>query len=130
MIDELKVDGKVVALLLSPNNIENGAHPVSEKDSALQVLMMRREAGYTVEKHTHKKIIRSTNERQKALVLIKGAIEITVCDDTGKEGIPHLITAGQCLFLKEGGYSLKMKEGCVFYEFKNGPHTEDKVMFS
>lgn len=128
MISEFKVENEIVAVLLDASDIESGVYPISDESSALQVLMMKRVAGYKISKHIHKKIERTVFQRQKALVVVKGSMEVTLCDHAGKECDSITVRVGQCLYVKNGGYAITIKDDCTFFEFKNGPHIEDKIL--
>lgn len=126
MIRDLSAGGRVVARVLeAPESF--GVEAASSADAPLQVLSMRREKGYRVAKHGHAPHVRETTSRQKALVVMSGAIDVVVCDDKGVDGDTCRLLPGQCLFLIEGGYTLTFAEDTTFYEFKNGPHTDDKI---
>ncbi len=127
MIKELKVDGNVVALLLDHTDIDFGAFPISDPSSPLQLIMMKRAAGYSVAKHAHKQMDRLASIRQKAIVMISGSMRLTVCDNAGTDGDSSMLESGQCLYLVDGGYTIEMQKDCIFFEFKNGPHVEDKI---
>lgn len=128
MTRELKVGDSVVALVLDTADVDFGAHPISDPSAPLQVLMMKRAAGYVVAKHAHKKMDRVASTRQKAVVVISGTMKVVVCDMAGTDAEPTLLTAGQCLYLIDGGYKIDMQTECKFFEFKNGPHVEDKII--
>jgi hypothetical protein len=129
MITEIKAGDNVIALHIDPKDTELGVHPLSKDDSSLQVLLMKRSKGYMVSKHGHRRVERKTSIRQKSIVVIRGIMHVTLCDDLGKECGQCEVSAGQCLYLLQGGYSIEMKEDCLFYEFKNGPHQEDKILY-
>ncbi len=127
MIRELVAGGQVVAKVFDGTPTQLGVEAASDAAAPLQVLRMQREKGYVVAKHGHAQMVRTTNARQKALVVISGSIDVVVCDTKGVDGDAHTLTPGQCLYLMDGGYSLTCAEDTVFYEFKNGPHADDKI---
>ena len=127
MIRELKVGTQVVALLLDTVDIDFGAYPVSDQSAPLQAVMMKRETGYVVSKHAHRTMERVTHARQKAIVVVAGEMLVTVCTTVGVDAHPVMLKAGQCLYLVQGGYKIEMQTDCKFFEFKNGPHIEDKI---
>ena len=129
MMSELKVGERLVALLLDLSDLDSGVSAISDTEWPLQVMMMKRKEGYIVEKHAHKNMERTTHARQKAIVVIKGEMSVVVCDEEGTDGEECMVSAGQCLYLVDGGYRIEMKKDCAFYEFKNGPHLEDKISF-
>jgi hypothetical protein len=128
MIKKITSHNKTVALLVDNNDIEDGTHPVTDSAGSLQLLMMKRKKGHIFLKHTHKMMDRSTSELQEAIVVNKGKLLITVCDRKGTDIGEYEVTAGQCLFLINGGYKIEVIEDAQFYEFKNGPHHDDKIL--
>lgn len=128
MITHITSGATLVALHISNADIEDGTHPITESAWPLQMLMMKRNAGHIFAKHTHQVIERPTSWLQEAVVVTKGALRVTVCTRAGEDIGEYLIKTGECLFLVDGGYKIEVTEDAAFYEFKNGPHSDDKVM--
>lgn len=128
MITEIKSGNKVVALLVDNSDIEYGTHPITDSKWSLQLLMMRRKTGHVFAKHTHSAIARSIPDLQEAIVVTDGKLLITVCERNGKDVGAYEVSSGQCLFLADGGYKIEVLEDAAFYEFKNGPHEDDKIL--
>lgn len=128
MIQEIASEGKLIALLIDNGDIGNGTHPITNESWPLQMLMMKRSSGHIFAKHTHTVIDRTTTSLQEAVVVTKGLLRITVCKRDGTEIGVWDVSAGQCLFLVDGGYTLETVGETAFYEFKNGPYAEDKVL--
>lgn len=128
MIKEIKADDELIALLIDNADIEEGTRPITESAWSLQMLMMKRPKGHVFAKHTHALMDRSTRLLQEAIVVTTGKILVTVCDREGTDISDHEVSSGQCLFLVNGGYKIEVVEDATFYEFKNGPHEDDKVL--
>lgn len=128
MIKEIKQGEKVIALLIDNSQIEDGTHPITPSEWPLQALMMKRSAGHVFAKHFHTNIERTTNTLQETVVVTKGILSITVCDRAGSDVGVFEVSAGQCLFLVDGGYKIEVVQDAAFYEFKNGPHFDDKIL--
>ena len=128
MIAEIKSDDRLVALLVDTADIEDGTHPVRDSKESLQMLMMKRQKGHVFAKHTHAVIDRATHTLQEAIVVTKGKVLVTVCKRDGADVGAYEVGAGQCLYLIDGGYKIEVLEEAHFYEFKNGPHLDDKVL--
>ena len=73
-------------------------------------------------------IDRDTSSLQEVVIVTKGALDVTVCTRAGVDVGVTRVAAGECLFLVDGGYKLEVAQDVEFYEFKNGPHVEDKVL--
>jgi hypothetical protein len=129
MIYEVKAGKTVLAKLIKLKKVDLGVYPMSLDSASLQLMVMNRPKDYKIQKHGHKKTVRKTNTRQKVLVLIKGRMIVTICSEKGKDCGVCILEPGDCLYLLRGGYSIEIREKSLFYEIKNGPHFEDKVMF-
>jgi len=128
MITKISSNGKLVALLIGGSDVDDGTHPITDSAWSLQLLMMKRKKGHVFAKHTHKVIERATELLQEAIVVCKGKLLITVCNRAGEDIGPYEVSTGQCLFLVDGGYKVEVLEDTEFYEFKNGPHEDDKIL--
>jgi len=129
MITEIKSKDKIIALLVDNRDIADGTHPVTDSSWSLQLLMMKRQAGHVFAKHTHKAMDRSATDLQEAIVVTSGKLLITVCDRSGADVGAYEVSLGQCLFLADGGYKIEvLEDGSSFFEFKNGPHADDKIL--
>jgi hypothetical protein len=128
MITEIKKDKKIMALLVDNSDISDGTHPITDPNYSLQMIMMSRKKGHIFAKHTHEKINRSIPMLQEAVIVNKGKLLVTICERDGKDVGAYEVLAGQCLFLVDGGYKIEVLEDVLFYEFKNGPFREDKIL--
>ena len=128
MITEIKHLDKLIALLVDNADIEEGTHPITNSAWPLQTLMMRRGPGHIFAKHTHTVMDRTIATLQKAIVVTKGKLRVTVCTRQGEDIGVHDVSAGQCIYLVDGGYKIEVLEDVRFYEFKNGPHEDDKIL--
>lgn len=128
MINKIEHNNKVVALLIDHSNTEEGTHPITDPRGALQLLMMKRKAGHSFDKHTHEIMERSSSELQEAIIVTKGKLRINLCDREGKDITSVEVSSGQCIFFITGGFGIDVLEDAEFFEFKNGPHTEDKIL--
>lgn len=127
MIKEIRHDGELIALFIDNADSIEGTHPITESAYPLQALMMSRNPGHVFAKHTHKASQRTTESLQEVIVLTQGKVRVTVCLRSGEEVGAYEVSAGQCLFLVNGGYAIEVLEEARFYEFKNGPHLDDKL---
>jgi anti-sigma factor ChrR (cupin superfamily) len=128
MIKQIKLNDKLIAMLVDNRDIEDGTHPVTDPSGSLQMLMMKRKKGHVFLKHTHKLLERTSNILQEVVVVTEGELIVTVCTRDGVDVGKYSVIRGQCLFLVDGGYKIEVKEDAAFFEFKNGPHFDDKVL--
>jgi hypothetical protein len=128
MISEIKKGERLVALLIDNNDIADGTHPITPSEWPLQALMMKRSRGHVFVKHTHAVLDRATANLQEVIIVTKGVVQVTVCERSGEDIGAYTVSSGQCLFLVDGGYKIEVVEDATFYEFKNGPHLDDKIL--
>ena len=128
MIKEFRSGKNVIALLIDASDAEDETRPLTHPSWPLQALMIKRLKGHVFAKHAHKDIPRASTSLQEAIVVQKGKLAITICERNGTDVADVEVRAGQVLFLVNGGYRVEVVEDVLFYEFKNGPHVDDKVM--
>lgn len=129
MIKEIKLKNKLIALLVDNSNLkEDGTFPVTDSSFPLQMIMMKRANGHVFAKHTHERLERKINFLQEVIIVNKGKLLINVCSREGESIGSYEVSSGQCLFLIDGGYEIEVLEDALFYEFKNGPYIEDKIL--
>ena len=127
MITEVKSDGEIFAIHASLGDLKEGTFPSTDPSWSIQLLMMNRRAGHIVAKHTHKKITKTTNMPQEAIVVIKGAILASIFDRSGSLITKQTVSAGECLLIVDGAHEVEVTEDALIYAFKDGPYVEDKI---
>ena len=128
MITEIKQGDALIALYINNSDIADGTHPITPSEWPLQALMMKRPVGHVFVKHTHAILERHTIALQETIVVTKGKLRVTVCNRKGKDVVTQNVASGECLLLVNGGYKIEVLEDGSFYEFKNGPHLDDKIL--
>ncbi len=126
-IKEIRMGRKVIGLIVDARHFPRGAHPSTDPSWPLQLLTMNRQKGHTVPKHMHKRIKKTTTQPQEAMVVVRGEIRVLICDRKKKTIGVHIVRAGQCLFLADGGHEVTFTKDTLAYEFKTGPHVADKI---
>ncbi len=128
MVQEIKKDNHLYALIIDHEGVEDGTHPLTNPAWGLQALMMKREAGHEFDKHTHEILERSSRVLQEVVVVTKGALKMTLCDRDGNDIGEYNVSVGQAFFVVDGGVGIEVLDDAEFFEFKNGPHTDDKIL--
>lgn len=116
-----------MALVVDFASAKEGTHPVTPVAWPLQLLLMKRPAGHVVAKHMHKRIRKTSQQPQEALVVIKGQLEAKIFDRKARFIAKKKVTAGQCLLLVDGAHEVKFTKNSLIYAFKDGPHKNDKI---
>jgi len=128
MIMKIMAGDEMIAFLADASDVQEGTHPLTDPAWPLQMLMMKRGKGHVFVKHTHTPIPRSVPRMQEVIVVTKGKLLCTICDVQGTDIGSYEVSAGQCIFSARCGIKVEVLEDTEFYEFKNGPHVEDKVL--
>jgi hypothetical protein len=127
MITKIKSGNRIFALIVDFSSEKEGAHPATDPSWPLQLLLMKRQKGHVVSKHTHKKVKKITQQPQEALVVIKGQLETRIFNSKGKFIAKKIVSAGQCLLLVDGGHEVKFTKDSLVYAFKDGPYVDDRI---
>ncbi len=127
MRTEITSAGEIFAIALDLESIQEGSFPATDPAWSIQLLLMNRKKGHVVAKHTHKKIPKTTQQPQEAMVVIKGAIEASIFDEKADLIEKITITAGQCLMILRGAHEVRFLDDALVYAFKDGPFTDDKI---
>jgi hypothetical protein len=126
MTREVRKGDELCALHITHEAV--GTTPVSDSSWPLQMLMIERKAGSVFPAHMHKYVARNTEKLQEALVVLSGCIRVTLYTREGAQVETLTVHKGECVFLIQGGWGIEVLEDARMYEFKNGPHYDDKVM--
>lgn len=120
-------DNKLIAIVFDKFE-GDGTVPQTDPSYPLQLLMMRHEKGKIFDAHTHEPKERATTFLQEAIVVTKGKLKIDILTRQSEFVSTVTLSPGQCVFMVDGGYKVEVLEDVEFYEFKNGPFLEDKMM--
>ena len=128
MTQEISSEGVLLALIADASGIAEGIYPLTDTALPLQSLMRKHKKGHLVPMHSHKRISKTTEQLNEGLVVISGTLSVTISNNENKNVGVYAVSAGQCLLMLDGWHSVEVAEDAVFYEFKNGPYIEDKVV--
>jgi hypothetical protein len=126
MTREVRKDDELYALHITHDAV--GTTPLSDASWPLQMLMIERKAGSIFPAHMHAYATRNTEKLQEALVVLSGSIKVTLYTRDGAQVETLTVRKEECVFLVQGGWGIEILEDARMYEFKNGPHCDDKVM--
>jgi hypothetical protein len=127
MVSEIKLGNKIFALIVDLRTIQEGTYPVTNPKWSLQLLLMKRNKDHVIAKHVHKRIEKVTKQPQEAIIVIKGAIQISIFDRKGKFIAEKKVQAGECALILDGAHEVKMIKKSLVYAIKDGPYVDDKV---
>ncbi len=127
MTTEIKSGEEVYAIHVDLASIKEGSFPATDPAATIQLLLMNRKKGHVVAKHSHKKLVKTTQQPQEALVVMTGAIEASIFDEKGDLIEKMDVTPGQCLLILRGWHEVRFTEDALVYAFKDGPFMDDKI---
>lgn len=122
----VKNGNKIIAAIFD-GKFEDGTKPLTEEQLALQVIALKHLKGKKLVAHAHRPTERKTEKLVEMLLILSGAVEITLYDN--QEIIEKVVlNPHNGVLLIDGGISIEILEDAEMLEFKNGPFMEDKVL--
>lgn len=125
-VDQVLVDGSVVALVIRRSDTQNGIEFVTPGECSLQVGFMKRSAGHSVIPHMHLPGTRIIGDTQEFLFVLSGEVEIDFYSPEKKIATVINIAAGDAILLMAGGHGVRFIVESEVIEVKQGPHMDDK----
>lgn len=131
MIEVIKGQEVVIAIIVRSNYRKDGIEFITPKDYSLQMGHMTRPTGYQVIPHIHNPVRRETIGTQEVLFIKSGLIRIDfyTFDQTYLES--RNLATGDLVLLAGAGHGITVLEAATIVEVKNGPFVEgaDKGRF-
>lgn len=124
--------GKMLAIMLKKDGdlMSYGTKFLTPEWSQQQVGFIKRDDGFEVPWHTHRKQERSASETAEVLVVLKGKIQVKVCNSSGKFCGSLVAHQGDIVVLMLGGHSIEFLMDSELLEVKTGPYVgraNDKI---
>lgn len=125
-------EGNLAAIVLRNTRREPGIQFVTPWDTALQLGVMRRLGGYTVEPHVHVVQHREIDQTNEVLFVRTGRVQITLYNSCQTEYAAFEVTSNDVVLLGGGGHGVTFLEDSEIVEVKQGPFSpdEDKTRFT
>jgi mannose-6-phosphate isomerase-like protein (cupin superfamily) len=132
MIEEVRFDGTLYALIIRSDFQERGVHFFTPSDFSQQLGYISHPTGHLIEPHAHRDVPRSVRRTQEVLVIRKGRLRVDFYDEGRARVESRTVAAGDVILLVEGGHGFEVLEACEMIEIKQGPYVgdEDKVRFT
>lgn len=123
-MEKIILNGKLVAIKIS--SMGAGSVPVTAQEEVLQVLTLKHPKGRIVSPHSHTPKRRETTVLQECLVVIRGKLRVSLCDESGTALKRIDISAGETCIILSGVHGVEFLEDSEVIEIKNGPYIDDK----
>ena len=101
---------------------ETKRHVISEPDHFLQAMMLEMPEGSSSKPHMHNNHVKQTDQTHEALLVLKGAIELSIYDIDKSLVEKTILNEGDCYMIVNGGHCIKTLSDAQLFEFKNGPY--------
>lgn len=120
---EIKVDNKVVARLISANDINEGLNFYSNDEEFIQVGAWSYNKDKDLLAHIHNEVDRTVNRTCEVLYVISGRLQATIYSLDEVEIANFNVETGEILVLLECGHGYKiLEDNTKVIEIKNGPY--------
>lgn len=131
MIEEIKSDGHVLAIIISQSFTKKGIEFFTPGDFSQQLGYMNRPAGYIIDPHIHNHIERKVTLTQEVLFIKSGKVRVDFYNNDKTYLESRTLEKGDVILLASGGHGFEILEDCEMIEVKQGPYSgdADKVRF-
>ena len=100
---------------------------ISKDDDSLLFSILSFKDSDKVEKHSHAKVVKTTQKIQECWMVLEGKVEVELYDTEKKKMKDITMLSGDALICYDGGHAIKtISDGALMYEIKNGPYTGDE----
>lgn len=131
MAEQIRVEDKVVALILRRNHQGFGIEFFTPDDFSQQLGYMNRPQGYVIPPHLHKSVPREVQFTKEVLFIKSGRVRVDFYDDNRNYLESRVLEQGDVILLAFGGHGFEMLEPTEMIEVKQGPYAgeADKTRF-
>ena len=131
MRETLKINNKIIAIIIRAGFSKNGIEFFTPNDFSQQLGYMKREKGYNIEPHIHKSISREVMLTQEVLFIKSGIVRVDFYSDQREYYESRTLNKGDIILLANSGHGFVTLEESEIIEVKQGPYLEeeDKVRF-
>ena len=131
MIESVWIDNQRCALVLRAGYRGEGIEFFTREGDSLQLGYMRREKGYRIRPHIHRRAPRQVDYTNEVLLIRAGRVKVNFYDDEQRFRQDLVLEAGDIVLLMLGGHGFEMLEDAEIVEVKQGPYVgeADKLRF-
>ncbi|MEA4907966.1 MAG: hypothetical protein VB089_10100 [Anaerolineaceae bacterium] len=131
-IQQIIVDGLLLAILIPRDHNEDGLHFVTPDDFPQQMAYMHHPAGKLIQPHMHCNQPKQIYVTQEVLVLKRGRLRVDFYDADQNYLLSRVVEAGDIILLAYGGHGFCVLDEVEMIEIKQGPYEgveSDKIKF-
>ena len=123
--------GDTYAIILRKEYEQEGINFFTDDSFSQQLGYMKREKGYTIQPHVHKKAPRQIEFTKECLFIKSGKVRLDFYEEDKTYVRSYILVTGDVVLLAFGGHGITMLEESEIIEVKQGPYAEagDKERF-
>lgn len=131
MIEEIRIDDKLVALVIKSEYHADGIKFFTPDEFSQQLAYMNRPQGYVIPPHVHNPVKREIYFTKEVLFVKTGKVRVDFYDEDQIYIRSYVINTGDIILLAYGGHGFTMLEDTEMIEVKQGPYAgdQDKTRF-
>jgi len=132
MIQEIKHNNQLLAIIISNKYTEPGIHFFTPNDFSQQLAFMKHPAGRVIQPHIHNAVQREVHFTKEVLFLRNGKVRVDFYTEHKVYLESYILETGDVILLSEGGHGFEILEPTEMIEVKQGPYAgeADKTRFS
>ena len=125
MKEEIKIEGKLCAVILRAGFDEPGIRFFTPNDYSQQLASMSYKPGKVIPAHTHNPVQREVMHTQETLFIRKGKVRVDFFTEEQVYVTSRVLGAGDVILLIAGGHGFEVLEDLNMIEVKQGPYAGD-----
>ena len=131
MVQEIKHNSKLLAIIISCKYSEPGIHFFTPDDFSQQMAFMKHPSGKIIQPHIHNPIKREVHYTKEVLFIRSGKLRVDFYTEEQDYIDSRILRSGDVILLSEGGHGFEMLEETEMIEVKQGPYAGemDKTRF-
>lgn len=132
MIEEIKYQEQLLAIIIPNKFDERGIHFFTPNELSQQLAYMRHPAGKVIDPHVHNPVSREVQYTQEVLFIKKGKLRVDFYNDDRIYLESRILAEGDVILLATGGHGFEVLEEIEMFEVKQGPYCgdQDKTRFA
>jgi len=127
MIKKIIHNGQLLAIVIFHNYEKDGIEFFTPKELSQQLGYMKHPAGYEIQPHIHKLVIRQVQYTQETLLVKSGKIVVNLFTPERRLCQSEILVAGDVILLVAGGHGFEFLEESELIEIKQGPYLSFEV---
>jgi hypothetical protein len=125
MPEIIKINKKILAIILRDNYKSEGISFFTPNDFSQQLGYMNRPKGYEIAPHLHNRVQRNIEYTNEVLLIKSGKVRVDFYDENKDYLKSRILNKGDVILLVQGGHGFEMLAQSEMIEIKQGPYVDD-----